>query len=187
MTTLSKTKIPLTQALALAEKIVKELRPACAKIEVAGSVRRKKEMVGDIEIVCIPEMELDLFGHPQASWLDTHLEHLARKGRIIKAEGKEKRWGPKWKSFHPAAKPELKVDLFITTKDEWGYTYTIRTGSSDFSRRIVTPRRQGGFLPGHLRVAECRLWEGMTALDTPEEESFFEALGLEWIEPENRV
>lgn len=144
---MSKTKIPLKQAQALAEKIIKELSPACARIEVAGSVRRKKPEVGDIEIVCIPEMQLDLFGDPSGSILDIHLEQLAEAGRILKSEGENKRWGPKWKSFHPAARPELKVDLFITTAPEWGYTFTIRTGPSDFSRLCVTPKQQGGFCP----------------------------------------
>lgn len=183
---MSKTQLPYNQALALAEKVVKELAPACQKICVAGSIRRKKKQVGDIEIVCIPKMQLDLFGDPSGSILDIHLEQLAEEGRIIKSEGDNKRWGPKWKSFHPAAKPEIKVDLFITTAWEWGYTFTIRTGPSDFSRLCVTPKQQGGFLPGHLRVAECRLWEGTTALETPEEWDFLLALGLRWIEPEDR-
>lgn len=184
---MSKAKIALGQAQALADKIIKELSPVCAKIQVAGSIRRQKSQIGDIEIVAIPLQQLDLFGDPAGSLLDPHLEILAQQGRIIKSEGENKRWGPKWKSFHPIARPELKVDLFITTPEEWGYTFTIRTGSSDFSRKVVTPKQQGGFLPGNLRVSECRLWENGIALKTPEEEDFFRFLGLEWIEPENRT
>lgn len=184
---MSKTKLSYSQALPLAEKIIKELAPACSKIAIAGSLRRKKPEVGDIEIVCIPKMKLDLFDNPQGSILDIHLEELARVRRIIKSDGKNKRWGDKWKSFHPAAKPEIKVDLFITTSPEWGYTLTIRTGGKDFSRLCVTPKQQGGYLPGHLRVGGCRLWEGATVLETPEERDFFRALGKEWVEPEDRV
>lgn len=180
---MSKTKIPLSQAQGLADKIIKELAPVCQRIQVAGSVRRKKKMVGDIEIVCIPLTQVDLFGDPTGSLLDPELEYLIEEGRIIRGD----KWGTKYKKFHPVALPELGIDLFITTPNEWGYTFTIRTGSADFSRRIVTPKQQGGFLPGHLRVSECRLWEGMTALSTPEERDFFEALGLGWIEPEDRV
>jgi len=180
---MSKSKMPLNQAQSLAERIVMELQPATVRISIAGSIRRRKEEVGDIEIVCIPLMQLDLFGDPSGSILDIHLEQLAEAGRIIKGD----KWGRKYKKFHPPSMPDLSVDLFITTPTEWGYTFTIRTGPADFSRKVVTPRQQGGFLPGHLRVAECRLWEGATALETPEERDFFKALGKEWVEPEKRI
>lgn len=180
---MSKIKLPLSQAQLLAEKIVKELKPVTERIEVAGSIRRRKESIGDIEIVCIPLLETDLFGFPGASRLEPGLEVLISQGRIIKGD----KWGPKYKKFHPVALPDLSVDLFITTALEWAYTFVIRTGSADFSHRVVTPRQHGGYLPGHLRVGGCRLWEGDTALVTPEERDFFEALGLEWIEPEGRV
>lgn len=181
---MSKIKIPLSQAQALADKIIKELSPVCAKIQVAGSIRRQKPEVGDIEIVCIPKPIANIFGDEViGSNLDPHLAYLQLASRIVKGD----KWGPKYKKFHIPAMPELSIDLFITTPEEWGYTLTIRTGSADFSRRIVTPKQQGGFLPGHLRVAECRLWENGIALKTPEEEDFFRFLGLEWIEPEKRV
>lgn len=184
---MSKTQLPYKQALPLAEKIARELAPVTAKIEIAGSLRRKKAQIGDIEIVCIPLTQVNLFGDPGGSLLDPELEYLIQEGRIIRGD----KWGLKYKKFYVPARPELSipevpVDLFITTAPEWGYTFTIRTGPSDFSRSCVTPKQQGGYLPGHLRVAECRLWEGATALETPEERDFLEALGVGWIEPEFR-
>jgi len=44
----------LAEARKLAEQMVERLRPACDKIEIAGSVRRGKPEVKDIEIVCLP-------------------------------------------------------------------------------------------------------------------------------------
>lgn len=180
---MSKITLPYDKALPLAEKIVRELAPVTARIEIAGSIRRKKPEIGDIEIVCIPLTQVNLFGDPGGSLLDPELEYLIEEGRIIRGD----KWGPKYKKFHPAAMPDLSVDLFITTAPEWGYTFTIRTGSSNFSHKLVTPKQQGGYLPGHLRVGGCRLWEGDTALETPEERDFLKALGVGWIEPEFRV
>lgn len=180
---MSKSKLPLSQALPLAEKIAKELRPYCARIEIAGSIRRKRPEIGDIEIVCIPLTQVNLFGDPGGSLLDPELEYLIQEERIIRGD----KWGPKYKKFHPASKPDIAVDLFITTAPEWGYTFTIRTGSADFSARIVTPKQKGGYLPGHLQVGYCRLWKNGQALETPEEEDIFKALGLEWIPPEERI
>ncbi|GAI99638.1 unnamed protein product [marine sediment metagenome] len=44
----------LEKAKVIARKVVKELSPYCDKIQVAGSVRRQKPTVKDIDIVLIP-------------------------------------------------------------------------------------------------------------------------------------
>ncbi len=43
------------RALAIAAKIRTELEPFCDRIEIAGSIRRKKPNVKDVEIVAIPK------------------------------------------------------------------------------------------------------------------------------------
>jgi DNA polymerase/3'-5' exonuclease PolX len=45
----------LEQALEIAEKVKALLAPHCERIEIAGSIRRKKPDVKDIEIVAIPK------------------------------------------------------------------------------------------------------------------------------------
>lgn len=179
---MSKTKLTYQSAKSLAAKIVSELRPACQRIEIAGSIRREKPTIGDIEIVAIPLQQLDLFDNPAGSLLDLHLEQLASNGRIFKGD----RWGPNYKKFHPAACPHCAVDLFITTPEQWGVIFTIRTGSADFSHKLVTARLQGGLLPSHLRVSGGRIWDGDTALQTPEEADVFRVCELGWMEPKAR-
>src|SRR6185295_1618805 len=44
----------LKQADKLAAKIVAELAPFCEQIEVAGSIRRRRPVVNDIDIVVLP-------------------------------------------------------------------------------------------------------------------------------------
>ena len=51
------TRWPLRQAAALARSLVTFLEPYCDRIEVAGSVRRQKADVGDIELVLVPKLE----------------------------------------------------------------------------------------------------------------------------------
>ena len=48
-------KYPHAEAQAIAQEVVEQLRPHCERIVVAGSIRRKKSEVGDIEIVAIPK------------------------------------------------------------------------------------------------------------------------------------
>ena len=47
------------KVLSLAKKIVKEIKPFCSRIEIAGSIRRKKSNPGDIDIVLIAKKESD--------------------------------------------------------------------------------------------------------------------------------
>jgi hypothetical protein len=47
-------KIELAEAQALAESVLGHITPAMARIAVAGSIRRQKPIVGDIEVVGIP-------------------------------------------------------------------------------------------------------------------------------------
>ena len=61
----------------IAESIVEQLRPNCKRVEIAGSIRRTNQTVGDIEIVAIPKIIPDIFGISDPSsvslvdmWLD---------------------------------------------------------------------------------------------------------------------
>ena len=59
-------KIPLYYAAQIAEDVCAQLAPHCepGRCVVAGSVRRRRPTVGDIEIVCIPRTNVvrELFG-----------------------------------------------------------------------------------------------------------------------------
>jgi hypothetical protein len=47
-------RIPWREANAIAEDLVNQLRPHCSQIDIAGSIRRGRSTIGDIEIVCFP-------------------------------------------------------------------------------------------------------------------------------------
>ena len=64
----------------LAEEILDILRPLCSRIEITGSIRRKKADVHDVDIVLIPKPLVDLVGILQ-SRLNAKVEK--RGSRII--------------------------------------------------------------------------------------------------------
>ena len=175
------TKLPYAEALAIADHLVRKLEGACERILIAGSLRRRKDAIGDIELVAQPRLtpQLDIFEQPIAG-----LEHSALDDALaqISWEGQSKN-GPKYKQYTYKG---VTVDLFIASRETWGCVATIRTGSADFSHWLVTPRRQGGGCPSHLRFSEGRIWAGAQALDTPEERDVFEAMGIGWVEPVER-
>lgn len=173
-----KSKMPYSQALAIAQRIVEALRPYCERIEIAGSLRRKADYVGDIEIVCISKTERpkDMFGLDLTA-APTLTNDLAGKlGRLIKG-------GDKYKQIDLG---EIMLDLFITTPECWGVIFAIRTGPADFSHWLVTPRKYGGPLPSYMHVADGRVWANSQALYTPEEANFFRLLDLPVIPPHER-
>src|SRR5438552_9904921 len=47
-------KVPREEALGITRELVSFLKPHCTRIIVAGSLRRRKEFVSDIEILFIP-------------------------------------------------------------------------------------------------------------------------------------
>jgi len=177
-----KTKLPLKQAQTLSDKILAALSPGCELAEVAGSIRRLRPEVGDIEIVCIPRQTIDLFGDPVGSLLDMVLANLTNEGRLTRGDKN----GVKYKNFFIPTVPDLKLDLFITTPECWGVNFTIRTGSADFSRRLVTQKSKGGLLPDDLSISGARVWRGAAALETPTEQNLFDLIGLDWIDPRER-
>ena len=176
------TRIGYQLGMEFADKVIETLQPFCARIEVAGSLRRKKATIGDIELVLIPHPQTDLFDNP------SHIkqyDYMALVNTLTTNGYKFVKNGFMYKQvLHPSGL--VAVDLFITTPEKWGCVFTIRTGSAEFSHRLVTPKNLGGLCPSNLKFREGRLINGDNVLETPEESDVFTALGIEWIEPENR-
>jgi DNA polymerase/3'-5' exonuclease PolX len=163
-------------ARGLAIETMRILRPVCERIEIAGSLRRNKPDVGDIEIVCIPKEQTDLFGNTYRN-ADGISEVPRINGAALHKDGEH---------FKQINLLYCMCDLFITTPECWGVIFMIRTGSADFSHKMVTPKQYGGYMPGHLKVKDGRLWIGGDVLHTPEEKDVFEIYGMEYINPEMR-
>ena len=182
-------------ALTIAQGLVECLRPACTRIEIAGSIRRGKAEVKDIEIVAIPDLTpvprpRAEFGKPipkvHKTKLDAILDEMVSE-RLICFEKN----GDKHKKFD--FQNHIYCDLFLVTPPaEWGVQMVIRTGPADFSHWIVTRQRSGGAMLNTHRVQDGAVWLGATEeknpdpstkLSMPEEMDFFRFLGLGWIEP----
>lgn len=180
----------LKHARPLAERIVELLAPGCERIEIAGSVRRNKAEVKDIEIVCVPKPRKPQFGDKKiyATELDVVLENLSPVKAIdlVPIKG-----GPKYKQFS-VRDQWVNLDLFIVTPPaQWGVLFTIRTGPLEFSEWVVTQRFKGGPLPSNVYVKGGAAWRkdgtaDPVMIETPEEQDFLDLCGLGWIEPSQR-
>ena len=199
-------------ALKTAEALVEHLRPACVRIEIAGSIRRSKPEVKDIEIVCVPDLspmpapKLE-FGKPIPKSHKTLLDKMVMD---MKASGDIdlKMNGDRFKKLY-LKYAGIWVDLFINIPpSHWGVQMVIRTGPSEFSHWCVTQRKYGGALLDGYFVKHQVVWVEMDIkknevpddqgkalklltdvnhLPMPEEIDFLNLLGLGWLEPRERV
>lgn len=180
-----KIKMSFSLADEIAGKLLKIFKPACERIEIAGSTRRRKSEIGDIEFVAVPKLAsgriVDLFGNAElVNLLDRRVYCFAAQDAIELIKD-----GPKYKKFL-LKKESVGVDLFITTPPQWGYILSLRTGPSEFNERWNTQRNKGGLLPSQYRFEGGWLWCGDQRIDTPDEKEFFDLIGIGWIEPEQR-
>ena len=163
-------------ALAIAQELVVQFTPYCQRIEIAGSVRRQKPDVKDIEICAMPRLELGgLFGDPISALAAFDYSQL---GRVIKG-------GQRYVQI--ALHQQINLDLFLVLPPAtWGVIFTLRTGPADFSTHCVTQRSKGGLLPSYLAVRDGVVWQNDQSVPTPEEADFFRVLELAWIPPHQR-
>ena len=182
-------KHELEKAEALAKWLVTYLSSTCSRIVIAGSIRRRKPHVGDIEILYIPMMRRcdgDLFGYaaPQPA-TDVAIAQLLSSGVLSKrtnAKGAEI-WGEMNKlALH--VESGIPVDLFSTTADCW-YNYLVcRTGPAELNLRIAVAAKERGFKwhpygPGFTtptgKIIQC-----------DSEEAVFATAGMKYLSPEVR-
>lgn len=177
-------------AASLAARIAAELGPACERCEVAGSVRRGKEIVGDIEFVVIPAFSPSLLPHvPGVSLLDLALVALVDKRKLIPAAKNE---GERLRKYYVGSLLDqqgqrFKLEINISDAERWPVELAIKTGSAEFSRKLVTWRKQGGFLPGHWRIGDgWKVHQGADQILFESERQFIEAVCGAWVPPEKR-
>lgn len=168
-------KKPYSVVFPVASHIVETLRPYCDRIEIAGSLRRKRQYIGDIEIVAIPKQDKDLFGNliPDSFPLDQFLQEkqvkLSKNGKL-------------YKQFTYGS---YTVDLFLPTSPaHWGSIYSIRTGSHEFNlwlMNVAAPNAGVKFDKG-LIYSRTDFYP----LNTPEEADVFGVLNLPFIPVDKR-
>lgn len=152
------------KVLSLSKRIVRELKPFCKRIEVAGSIRRKKQNPGDIDIVLVAKNETNK---------QKIKEKLSKDGKFL--EGGEQ------KMFFRVN--GVDVQLFFAISEEWGATLLAYSGQkgSNIGLRIVA-EKQGFKLTTHglFRKSTEKRVAGKT------EREIYKALGRPYKEPWDR-
>ena len=161
-----KGRFSLGFVLPLVRKIIKDLEglKEVQEISPAGSIRRMKETIGDIDILVIsknPEKVMDFFtSRPNV----------------------EKIWakGPTKSSVR--LKEGLDCDLRVIKKESFGAALQYFTGNKDHN--ILTRRLA---IDKGLKLNEYGIFRGRKRIAGKTEKEVYQAIGLSYIEPELRT
>lgn len=181
----TKQRWPRAVALEVADALRARLKPFCDELMVAGSIRRRKPTVGDIELLYIPrfaERPADLFTTKQVSLADEEIERMLADGTLTKRLSKAgfETWGALNKlAVHSSGLP---VDLFASYPQNWSNALVCRTGPAESNARIATLAQRNGYKWNVAGMGFTRLSDG-AAFPMDSERAVFEFVGLPYAEP----
>jgi DNA polymerase/3'-5' exonuclease PolX len=199
-----KPRFPRAAALAVAKEICLFLKPHCAPFPhgpdgvaliVAGSLRRRKESVGDVEILYIPRVEpvkefrqSDLLAEQKPrleNKVDSELESLARTCVITARKNINGSvvWGPKNKLARHVASG-IPIDFFSATPANWFNYLVCRTGGAQNNVRIASAAQSKGW-QWHPYGSGFTDQEG-NLVRVESEQDVFRLAGLPYLEPWQR-
>lgn len=162
---LRKERMSLGEALSTAREAIEQLTKATNTtiIEAAGSLRRGKETVGDIDILATGKNKkdiLDAFVHlPIAHDI---LAQGETKGSIVTTTG-------------------IQIDLRVVDRDSFGSALHYFTGSKSHNVHLrgLAKREQ-------LKINEYGIFSGNKKIGGRKENDIYAALHMDWIPPELR-
>lgn len=186
---MAKRRFPNATGMRVAAGLCAALKPVCERLVVAGSLRRRKFTVGDVEILYIGMTEVrdnpaDMFEMITVNLADEAIAELEKCGvlerrRNVNGAGM---YGPKNKLMRHRA-TGMPVDLFAATEENWWNYLVCRTGPAESNTRICMAAQARGWKwnpygAGFSRDGEIRAMES--------EEDVFAFVGLPYARPEDR-
>jgi len=198
----------LLKAEIIAQAIIEKLLPHCeeGRLHIAGSIRRKKADVGDIEILCIGKKIP--FGQPALfEEVETELSYTLAQEFVntVNNLGSVLQGSPTGNAMKILLPEGIKLDLFIPNEYDYFRMLAIRTGSQWYAHNIIAVgwRKQGwvGTENGLRKIHQCfqvnrdtdtkKKWKCQWTHPTlppvwKSEEEFFEWINVPYINPEKR-
>lgn len=170
----NKEKKSYEEAILIAEHVISLIKPHCVRVEIAGSLRRKCQYVGDIEIVLIAKpYEVGLF--------ESGVAEIINQWQKVKGE---LNYGI-CKYTQRIHQSGIKIDFFFAQEDNWGNTLAIRTGSSDYSYKVLANGwKSAGYESENNYL--YKIGDRTEKMVLKEEKDLFDLIGIEYIDPEKR-
>jgi DNA polymerase/3'-5' exonuclease PolX len=156
---------PIEEVYPVALGLVRAIRERAVvdRVEVAGSFRRARETVGDLDLLVTSKDPVTVF--------DVFSSHPLVAEVKMRGETKET----------VLLKGGFQVDLRVVKPEEFGAAFQYFTGSKDHNVHLRSLARDRG-----LKVNEYGVFRGDERIAGTSEEEVYAALGLAWIPPELR-
>lgn len=151
-----------------AEEIVKALEkaPTIKQLSIAGSLRRGKEIIKDIDLVASSDEPIKVI---------EYFSNLSQVDKLI-AKGETK--------VSVSLKSGINSDLRVVKDEEYIFALHHFTGSKEHNTALRYFAKQAG-----IKINEYGFFgekKSLESVDIKSEEEFYNYLGLEYIEPELR-
>ncbi|MCA9245041.1 MAG: DNA polymerase/3'-5' exonuclease PolX [Phycisphaerales bacterium] len=161
----------LSQAWPLAETLCAAIRklPGVKRVEAAGSLRRGRETVHDVDLICVadnPPKIVEAF--TKLSGASKVIAAGDTKGSALFAIGEDR---------------EIQVDLRVVEKDAFGAALLYFTGSKEHNVRLRGMAQKRGWTLNEYALTEE---ETGRVVASKTEEDIYKAIGVPWIPPELR-
>ncbi len=158
-------RVYLAEAKVFAESVVRHLRevPELHQIEVAGSYRRRKETVGDLDVLVTCDRS--------APVMDRLAQYPALADVLARGDTK----------MSIRLKNGMQLDLRVVPDESYGAALQYFTGSQAHNIQIRRMAQEKG-----LKVNEYGVFRGDKRIAGKTEEEVYAAVGLPWIPPELR-
>jgi len=158
-------RVLLNVAMDTATDIVRALRDRADRVEYAGSLRRWRETIGDVDILATAT------GDTQAAAITAAFRGLTTDGVVVS--------GPTKTTIRTAS--GLQADLRVVTPGCWGAALQYFTGSQAHNVAVRAIAVRHG-----LKLSEYGLFRGEELIASATEEDVYAALGMDWVPPPMR-
>ncbi|MFI6322706.1 DNA polymerase/3'-5' exonuclease PolX [Nonomuraea sp. NPDC050556] len=145
-------------ATALAEKVMASLTDSSDRIAYAGSLRRMKDTIGDIDILAVAPVSI-----MEEFRAQPYVEEVIAAGD---------------KKTSVRTTTGLQVDLRVVPAESWGAAMQYFTGSKEHNVAIREIAVKKGW-----KLSEYGLFEGERVIAAATEEEIYAALGMQYVPP----
>ncbi len=174
------------------EKLVTTLRaiPGVTMAEAAGSFRRRKETVGDVDVLLAAKNPSEVL----ASRIAEAIAKLPIVERVVAAGKTRIAFDLKSRLRPPhfvktsrgrsdsGGQAGLRTDIRIISPEAWGSALLYFTGSKEHN---ISLRRRA--IERGLKLSEYGLFKGEKIIASKTEKEIYKALALPWIDPKDRT
>ncbi len=157
-------RILLNKALPIAEEIINELKRYAEIINYAGSLRRWKETVGDIDILAVSN---------KSGKIMEKFANLEGVRRVV-SKGETR-------SQIVLEEEEIQVDIRVIPKKSYAAALQYFTGNKEHNIEIRKIAKSKGY-----KLSEYGLFKGKRKIGCESEEKLYKKLGLQYPPPEIR-